>query len=98
VIPAFKELAEHTKNAKDFVVAQIDHTKNDIDSETITHMPTLRLFPKGKQNKVLHHEIDTPPHKHITAMQYWLKENSVSYAAAFPNETIDPKVLNSESE
>jgi hypothetical protein len=31
VIPAVKELAEHTKGAKDFVVAMIDHSKNDID-------------------------------------------------------------------
>ena len=61
-------------------------------------MPTLRLFPKGKQNAAKHHEIDTRPHKHILAMQIWLKENSVAYATAFPEEKHDPKLLNSESE
>ena len=67
VIPAIYELAHHTKDVKDFVVAMIDHSKNDIDDETINHIPTLRLFPKGKQNAALHKEIDTPPHKHITS-------------------------------
>jgi len=46
--PAWKELAEHCANVKDLVIAQIDHTKNEIDRENIEHVPTLKLFPKGK--------------------------------------------------
>ena len=76
----------------------IDHSKNDIDDETINHIPTLRLFPKGKQNAALHKEIDTPPHKHITSFQIWLKKNSVVYASAFTDEHINPSVLNSDEE
>jgi len=94
--PAWKELAEHCANVPDLVIAQIDHTKNEIDRENIEHVPTLKLFPKGAQNAAKHHELEEAPHKHLTAFKRWLKENSVAYAKAFPNEEIPDAISDSD--
>ena len=95
-LPAWKELAEHVSHVPDLVIAQIDHTKNDIDRENIEHVPTFKLFPKGKQNAALHHELEEAPHKHVNAFKRWLKSNSVAYAEAFPDEEIPAEISDSD--
>ena len=94
--PAWKELAEHVASVHDITIAQIDVTKNEIDRENIEHHPTLKLFPKGKQNEALHHELEEKPHKHLTAFKRWLHENSVAYAEAFPDEYIPEAISDSD--
>ena len=94
--PAMKELALHVAAVPDLLITQIDHSKNEIDRENIEHAPTFKLFPKGKQNEAKHHELELAPHKHLNGFKRWLKENSVAYAAAFPDEEIPAEISDSD--
>jgi hypothetical protein len=61
--------------------------KNDVANEQVEEYPAFKLFPMGKQAEALHHELEFHTTNHVSGFKTWLKENSVQYAKAFPNET-----------
>lgn len=50
--PIFEELADLYKTTDDVLVADLDHTLNDIDGVEIEGYPTIVLFPAGSEEPV----------------------------------------------
>ena len=87
---ALAQLGAHTKDTKEFKLAQVDLNANDIDHEVDVHTPSMKLFSKGKEEPASEHshELELNSENHFDGMKKFLKDNSDAYAKAFPDEHI----------
>merc|ERR1719465_170110 len=47
--PVWEELAEHTVEVRDLVIAKFDATANEVNGVNIRGYPTLRFYPKDNK-------------------------------------------------
>jgi protein disulfide-isomerase A1 len=76
--PTWDDLAAHTGDIKDLVIAKFDATANEVDGLNIRGYPTLRFYPKGNKDGV---EYDGE--RDMEAFKEWLMKNSDAYKKHF---------------
>lgn len=75
--PVWDELAEHTKDIDDLIIAKFDATVNEAEGVDIRGYPTLIWYPKDNK-KGVNYEGD----REVEGFKNFLHENSASYKAS----------------
>jgi len=76
--PTWDDLAAHTSDISDLVIAKFDATANEVEGVNIRGYPTLKFYPKG--NKA---GIDYDGDRDLEAFKDWLMKNSAAYQKHF---------------
>jgi protein disulfide-isomerase A1 len=81
--PIFEELSEKYQG-KDVIIAELDHTLNDVEGVEIQGYPTLVLFPADGSDPVYYEEA-----RSLEAMANFIKEKGALKIDAFEGESDD---------
>jgi len=81
--PIYDQLAEHFKDDDTVVIGKMDATANELEHTKVTTFPTLKLYTKGDENKI----IDYNGPRTLEGMIQFIETGGVDGAGAEETET-----------